>query len=309
MPAIIWRQFAAEVLSLYAPPIRRPGTYRKTAQVLRELGALCRRSDDLGPPKIAAWLQRYPDRAATTRLALLRTLRPVCTYGAAAGYLVDPFLFRKPRQWLPASALIIPECDFRRNRTAGEIRSILDLADSEALDGRWEALRLRAAVYSWCFTGARKNEILGSMVADVDILKGTFFVRPNDKRPLKTAASAAVLPLAAPLAAVLAGWMPHCGGPWLLPHKFRRGPWLHGPNGGKALDQVAALGRRAGVDGLTILALRHSFGTLAEGWGFGELLLQRLLRHTSVKTQRSYRHQDLEQLRCAASAIRYDRPS
>jgi hypothetical protein len=96
MQPVPWRDFAAEVLSLYAPPIRRPGTYRKTAQVLRELGSLCRRSDDLGPPKIAAWLQRYPDRAATTRLALLRTLRPVCTYGAAAGYLADPFLFRKP---------------------------------------------------------------------------------------------------------------------------------------------------------------------------------------------------------------------
>jgi integrase len=306
MHSIPWRQFAAEVLSLYAPPIRRPGTYRKTAQVVRELGELCRRSDDLNPAAVAAWIQRYPNRAATTRLALLRTLRPVCTYGAGAGYLTDPFGFRKPRQWLPASAPIIPERDFSRHRSAAEIRAVLALADSEALAGRWEALRLRAAVYTWCYTGARKNEILGSRVADVDLCLGSYSIRPNDKRPLKTAASAALLPVPAPLAAVLAAWLPHCGGPWLFPHKFRRGPWLHGPHGGKALDQVAALGRRAGVHGLTILALRHSFGTLAEGWGLGPLMLQRLLRHSSVHTQRSYRHNDLDQLRCAAARIRYD---
>jgi integrase len=307
--AVPWRDFAAEVLSLYAPPIRRPGTYRKTRQVLGEFSRLCKRSDDLAPAAIAAWVQRYPDRGASTRLALLRTLRPVCTYGASAGYLVDPFLFRKPRAWLPASALSLPESDFRRHRTAAEIRSVLAQADSEALGGRWESLRLRAAIYTWCFTGARKSEILGSTVADYELEHAMVSIRGNIRRPLKTAASSAKLPIAEPLAVVLADWLPRTECQWAFPHKWRRGPWLHGPHGLKALDQVAALGRRAGVPGLTILSLRHSFGTLSEGWGFGGLLLQRFLRHTAIQTQQGYRHQDLDQLRCAAAKIRYDGPN
>jgi integrase len=273
---------------------------------LREFGRHCGRTDHMTPAAIAAWIAAHPDRGDKTRLALLRTLRPLCTYGAGVGYLTDPFLFRAPRQWLPASALSIPETEFPRHRSGAEIRAVLAQTDCEALAGRWESLRLRAAVYTYAFTGARKNEILGSKVADYDLSAGLVSIRGNDRRPLKTAASAARLPMAAELVTVLAGWLPLCGSPWAFPNKFRRGPWLHGPHGNKAIDQVKALGARAGVHGLTILGLRHSFGTQAEGWGWGELLLQRVLRHTTVQTQRGYRHEDLEQLRSAATRIRYN---
>ena len=306
---LAWRHFAAEVLSLYAPPIRRPATYRKTAQVVREFGKVCRTSADVSPAAIAAWIARYPARGDATRLALLRTFRPVCTYGASQGYLVDPFAFRKPRHWLPSSAIIQSRDVFPRHRTAAEIALVLAQADFEAQAGRWQALRLRAAVYAWCFTGARKNEILGARTADVDLAAGMLSIVPNPRRPLKTAASSARLPIPGPLAAVLAAWLPLCGSDWLMPSRYRRTPWLHGPRGNKALDQVAQLGERAGVPGLTILALRHSFGTLSESWGIGELMLQRLLRHSNPRTQLAYRHEDLYQMRIAASRIRYDNPN
>jgi integrase len=306
LKSIPWKQFHAEVLALYAPPIRRPGTYRKTDQVLREFRKHCKTTADVGPLAIAAWIARHPRRKASTRLALLRTFRPLCTYGAGEGYLHDPFQFRKPRQWLPASELGPPETLFPRHRSAIEIQSVLEQADQEAQDGRWEALRLRAAVYTWCFTGARKMEILGALAADVDLDRVLLSIRSNDRRPLKTAASAAAIPLAPPLARVLADWLPRCGSIWLMPHKYRHGPWLHGPYGNKCVDQVAQLGVRAGVPGLTVLALRHSFGTLSEGWGWGGLMLQRVLRHTDSKTQAHYRHEDLDQMRRAAAKIRYD---
>jgi integrase len=308
LKSIPWKQFTSEVLALYTPPIRRPGTYRKTDQVLREFKRHCKTTADVDPVAIAKWIAAHPKRKASTRLALLRTLRPACTYGANAGYLVDPFEFRKPRQWLPASELGPPETLFPRHRSAAEIQAVLAQADSEALAGRWEALRLRAAVYTWCYMGARKSEILGALAADVDLQHGLLSIRSNDRRPLKTAASAATIPLAEPLAAVLADWLPRCGSVWLLPHKYRKGPWLHGPYQNKCVDQVAQLGARAGVHGLTVLALRHSFGTLSESWGWGSLALQRMLRHTESRTQLHYRHEDLEQMRRAASKIRYDGP-
>jgi integrase len=68
---------------------------------------------------------------------------------------------------------------------------------------------------------------------------------------------------------------------------------------------IAALGERAGVPGLTILAFRHTVGTLAEAWGIGELALQRLLRHSQPATQQHYRHPDLALMRQAVARIRF----
>jgi integrase len=301
-----WPQFAAEAISLYAPPMRRPATQRKLRQVLDEFSAHCDSSSDLTPAAIAAWMAATSHRRGPrTQLALLRTIRPLCVYGESRGYLSDPFRFRKPRAWLSAASLETPDRAFPRHRSASEIRSVLELADQEAREGRWEARRLRAAVYCWCFTGSRKQEILGLRTADIDLGQRVLSIQPNPRRPLKTSSSAARLPIPGPLADVLSDWLPHCESDWLFPHRFRSGPWLYGPNGAKAIDQVKALGRRAGVEGLTILSFRHSFGTHAEAWGIGELMLQRLLRHAHPQTQRSYRHRDLDQLRLAAELIRY----
>jgi integrase len=301
-----WSRFAAEALSLYAPPMRRPATQRKLRQVLAEFSGHCDSSSDLTPAAIAAWMGATTHRRGPrTQLALLRTLKPLCTYGETAGYLNDPFRFRKPRAWFASGQLEPPEKAFPRHRSAKEIRAVLELADREAAEGRWEARRLHAAIYSWCFTGARKTEILGLRAADIDLGHQLMRIEPNIRRPLKTASSAATLPIPPALADVLSDWLPNCESDWLFPHRYRSGPWLYGPHGAKAIDQVKALGRRAGVDGLTILSFRHSFATCAEAWGFGELMLQRLLRHAHPQTQQSYRHRDLDQLRLAAELIRY----
>lgn len=85
------------------------------------------------------------------------------------------------------------------------------------------------------------------------------------------------------------------------------GPWLDGGIGLKPTDQVKALGRRAGVEGFTPLSIRHTFATLAEGWGWGDAMIQRFLRHTTPFTQRGYRHTHLAQMADAAERIRFGR--
>jgi integrase len=309
MRPVPWDRFAAEVLRLYAIPMRRRTTRDKTAQVLREFAPLCPTTAELTELAIADWLAGHAHRAAATVDGLLRHLSAICTYGAHKGYLVDPFEFRTVSEWLPEDELGAAP-PFGRHRSAAEIRRVLDQADREAAHGPWEARRLRAAVSAWAFTGAGKAEVLGLRIADLDLAAGTIAFRSHARRRLKRGARAAVLPIAPPLALVLEGWLPQVlerfpGCAFAFPHRYGTGPWLAGRPGHRPLDCVRALGERAGVPGLTIVAFRHSLATLSEGWGIGELALQRILRHARRTTQDHYRHPDLALMREAVARIRF----
>jgi integrase len=304
MNPVPFEVFAAEVLKLYRAPMRRPGTRSKTAQVLNEFGRLCKSTADLTPLAVSDWLAEAPQRAAATSESLLRHLSAACSYGATRGYLVSPFAFRPISAWLPADELEEGD-EFRAHRSAAEIRRVLDQADTEAQAGAWAQLRIRAAVYTWAYTGAGKCEVLGLRLKDIDLERRVITVRSHQRRRLKTGARADRLPIAWPLAEVLAGWLPHTGCEWVFPHKLRSGPWFWGRPGHRPLCQVKALGKRAGVENLTILAFRHTVGTLSEDWGIGEQMLQRILRHSNRKTQRHYRHEDVDLMHKAAERIQY----
>jgi len=224
--------------------------------------------------------------------------------GASLGLLDrDPFGFRPPRGWFATGALEAPEKP--RHHSADQISAVLHRAAREARSGDWVAVRLWALVSVYALLGLRAREALGLRTADVDLLEGLIWVRPNDRRALKTTASRRRLAAPKALIEPLSAWRPLCGSDWFFPHKYGTGPWFHGRPGHKPLDQVKALGARSGVSGLTILSLRHTVGTLAEGWGLGDLQLQRLLGHRRPRTQLSYRHEDLGQLRTTAELVRY----
>jgi integrase len=300
--ATAWSQFTEDVLAVYRPPIRRLATYRKMRQVLGEFAGFCPTTTDLTPAAIAGWLQLHRERRPETTLALLRTLRAACTYGVLVSALeTNPFAWRKPTAWVDWD---VPELD-PPVHSAEEISRVLALADQEASAGPWKAARLRALVYAYAFLGARKREVLGLAVADVDLAAGCIAIRTNRRRGLKTRSSAAHLPIPAELGRVLAAWIPLTGCDWLFPGAKRQGPWLEGPPGFKAIDQIKALGQRAGVQGLTIASFRHTFASLAEGWGLSELELQRTLRHSSNLTQKFYRHELPAVLKGVANKVHY----
>jgi integrase len=299
-----WSRLAAEALDLYAAPLRRPATRRKVEQVLAELAPICPTTRDLSPASIARWIADHPGRRPATVRSLLSALRAVCRYGEHRNYLTNPFGFRGIRDWLPDSGDHEP---IRRHRSAGEIGLVLLEADSRAQDGRWEARRLRVAVYALAYTGARAREILGLRREDVDLDGRIAWIRPNPRRPLKTASSRRGIPIAGPLLAVLGDWLGRVDrrSDWVLPHTRLDGPWLSGTIASRALGEVRALGEAAGVPGLTLLCFRHSFATASEGWGLGELAVQRLLGHGRPETQLHYRHADPGQLRPAVELVRY----
>jgi integrase len=302
MQRLTFASFAGEVLGLYAPPVRRIATYRKMAQVLEEFAPYCNRLADLKPETIARWVRDHADRRPASLDSHLRSLRAACNYAVGAGYLkVSPFAFRSPRRWVDWDVPELPP----PVHGGEDIARVLELADVEAAGGSWHACRLRAVVYTAAYTGARRREILGLAVADVHLDRGLLSIRTNGRRCLKTRGSAAQIPAAQPLADVLGEWVPQCGSTWLFPGVRKVGPWLEGSKGYKALDQLKALGERAGVKGLTFQSFRHSFASLSEGWGIGELALQRVLRHTSLRTQRDYRHELPEVLKDVASKVHF----
>jgi integrase len=306
MPAITLDHFRSELLALYEPPLRAPATYRQMRQVLREFAELgtVRKTSDITPTAIAAWLKAFPDRTAVTAASHLRAFRAACSYAKKRGYLrTSPFEIRN--DWVDASPLESDQPRRPRHHPMATIARVLQLLDSEAAGGGWEEGRLQALVYTYAFTGLRKSEALYLRKADVDLEARILRVKRRRNFRPKTAASAAPIAIADELGSVLARWLPRTGSDWVFPTKDGKTPWTSGGPGKKPLDMVKAAGRRAGVDGLTILSFRHSFATHSKRWGFGPLELKDWLRHTDIDTQGWYLEDDLENLRLSSRSITF----
>jgi len=298
-------RFAAEVLAQCEPPIRRIATYRKIRQVLGEFAAICPTTADLSRSAVLQWVAAHPERRRPTVRTLLSSLRTAINLAGADYGVINPFLGRKLHAFLPSGIYHPP---IRRHFPAAELAKVLVRCDYEALGGCWEARRLRVVIYLAAFTGARAREVLGLRVEDIDLAQGFVKIRPNERRGLKAdEPSLRDIPIAAPLARVLASWIGRSDrrSPWLIPHQYLDGPWLNGSPRNKPLARVKALGERAGVSGLTILAFRHAFATLADRWQIGPKALQDLMGHSSPQTQWTYRHTDPDELRRAVDRVRF----
>ena len=301
-------RFTAEVLSLYEPPIRAKGTYRQMSQVLREFAELpsVRTVTDLRPPAVAAWIADHPDRTPARTASLMRSLSSAVSYAMSERYLKSsPFAFRRVNQWVRDQCQVSDRPQPSRHQSAESIQRLLSTLDTEASCGTWKAGRLQALVYLLAFTGLRKGEALHLHVADVDLSGCTIVIQPRRTFRPKTRRSAARIPIAEPLADVLALWLPRTGCRWVFPGVECRGPWLSGCPGYKPLDEIRAAGERAGIDGLTIAGFRKTIGTLAKTWGLGQLEVKALLRHSNTETQRWYDEEQVETLRPAVAQIRF----
>lgn len=309
MRAMAWDTFTVRYLSLYLPPLREPATYRQVKQALREFGELrgFKTTAHLTEEAVAAWVVAHAERSPERTASLLRCMSTAAKYAVKKGYLdSSPFDFRSPSGWrLPGARKTGRTAP--GHRSSDEIARVLDLADARARLGAWEAGRLQALVYVYAYAGLRKMEALHLQPGDVDLDRRLLKIEPKDGWRPKTLESACTLPMASPLRDVLRLWTPRCGGLWLFPGKRLKRPWTSGSRGTKPLDQVKSLGEDAGVRDLTILSFRKTIGTYAKTWGFSQLELKALLRHTTIHTQDWYDEDDAEVLRPAADKVAFRR--
>jgi integrase len=145
-----------------------------------------------------------------------------------------------------------------------------------------------AALRLLLFTGCRLREILHLRWDYVDVERGCLFL-PDSKTGRKT------IILNAPALAVLNGLeriSPHVipgDDPKHPRHDLKR-PW----------DAVT---RRAGLTGVRLHDLRHTYASFGAGGGLGLPIIGRLLGHAQATTTARYAHLDNDPLRRASEAI------
>lgn len=137
-------------------------------------------------------------------------------------------------------------------------------------------------------TGARKSEIEGLRWAAVDIEGRCLRLRDS-----KTGAK--VLPLGAPALLILSGIERRKGSPFVFPSDRTKDAHFVGTP--KVWERVRAA---AGLDGVRIHDLRHTYASLAASGGQSLPLIGKLLGHRDVKTTAQYAHLADDPVRVAA---------
>jgi len=145
-----------------------------------------------------------------------------------------------------------------------------------------------AAVRLLLLTGCRLREVLHLKWEFIDFERGIVFL-PDSKTGRKPVV------LNAPALAVLAS-LPRLG-PYVLP----------GDNSEKPRHDLkkiwAAVSRRAGLPGVRIHDLRHTFASVGAGGGMGLPIVGKLLGHSQAATTARYAHLDADPLRRASDRI------
>jgi integrase len=148
-----------------------------------------------------------------------------------------------------------------------------------------------AALRLLIFTGARLREILNLEWQFVDLDRGLLRLRDSKTGP-KT------ILLNPPARAVLAGMEKL--GQFVFPGESRDGRQQPRTDLKRPWRLVT---KAAGLEGVRIHDLRHSFASVGAGDGHGLLIVGKLLGHTQASTTERYAHLDADPLRKASDAI------
>lgn len=152
-------------------------------------------------------------------------------------------------------------------------------------------------------TGARLREILDAQWAWVDAERGILFL-PDSKTGRKP------VYLSAAALAVLASLPRIEGNPFIIAGQGPRKKPADASDGEKRpaprsdlKKPWAAVCRAAGLDGVRLHDLRHSFASVGAGASLGLPVIGKLLGHTQAATTARYAHLDADPLRRAADTI------
>ena len=182
-----------------------------------------------------------------------------------------------------------PERKMERFLSADELAR-LGQALTEAERTRTEKNSVIAAVRLLVFTGARLGEILGLRWEYVDTERACLRL-PDSKSGPKT------IHLNAPALEVLAGIERESGSPWVIAGREPGNPLV---NLRKPWHRIRA---RAGLDGLRLHDLRHSFASVGVSGGLSLPIIGALLGHSQPATTQRYAHLAADPLKQASDLI------
>ena len=314
---IPWTEFSAELLSMYHISMRAAATRRGMVEAigfLTQLGTTT--TFDLTTGLVARWVAtQRPTLSPNSVKGRLRYIQRICNYAYGQGYLaVNPFVVAPMRTWVRSVPSKRKQFHSREeiSRVLGEMRRQIDTSNGWA---QWRARRTFAVTCVFSALGLRANECYHLYASDIDLAARTLSVVARSKR-LKTAGSAATLPLCPWIVPHLEEWVSHRmdrpdgfliddGCPWLFPATRRRAPWTSGSPGCKPRDRLAAAALAVGVAGFTPLSLRHSAATNLTALGAGPNLVRLLLRHTNNSTQQWYVHSSADVLREGVKGVSF----
>jgi integrase len=148
-----------------------------------------------------------------------------------------------------------------------------------------------AAIRLLLFTGCRLREILTLKWEYVDKTNAQFRL-PDSKTGAK------IVPLSAPALVVLSTLPRLKSNPFVIPSPRLKGkplvnlekPWL-------------AVRKKAGLEQTRLHDLRHAYGSMGAGVGFGLPIIGALLGHTQASTTQRYAHVQTDPMKAAADAI------
>ena len=162
----------------------------------------------------------------------------------------------------------------------------LDAAPAEHLASAHAAAAIRLLV----LTGCRRNEILGLRWEDLDFDAG-------EMRLADSKTGARVVPMPAPAAKVLAGLTRVEGNPWVFPGR-KKGTGQRNIN-----DSWDRVRKRAGLDGVRLHDLRHSYASRALALGECLPMIGELLGHRKVQTTARYAHLARDSVRASTAKV------
>jgi integrase len=134
-----------------------------------------------------------------------------------------------------------------------------------------------AAVKLLALTGCRRDEVLGLRWSEVDEARRAFRLTDSKVGP-------SVRPIGRPAFAVLAQLQRQSASQWVPPGERRDLPY------GGLKGVWRSLPPRAGLAGVTLHTLRHSFASVAGDLGYAEATIGALLGHTSCTVTGRYTH-------------------
>lgn len=280
MNPIGYAEFRSRVLAQYRH--RAPTTFQKVRQVLDMLDVLgvCTTADLTTETALAFAASRGEWANPRTTAGLVGYLRSVCSIAVEEGWLDRPPNWKRAR---PRPGPAPP-----RKSLTGEQAGRL-FAHLAGHGGDWAGHRLYAMAHLVGHCGLRYQELARLQPGDLSPEVGCLTVRYHGRR-LKTAGSAASVPLPRAGWDVLLGWLPRAApSPWAFPGAKGLGPWSGGAVGYRPIDRLRQAGAAAGVPDVTWHGLRHTFAWVAHReWGLPLWAVQRVLRHGSARTTELY---------------------